>query len=351
MSDIDLLTSKLKDIRINEEPKQNKERYIIKKSIDVYLNKLNKLEKIKYKKITLEYKSIFLFHIISSRTKNDTSNRIREIIICCIINNTIPNDFFRYSRLWKNLKNNIFTYINNIFSNIDIKKISCKLSAGRSNNYDFTITIHNNNNEEINKNIEFKFNTCSVDDCPQFISLSDKFELSHKKYADFFYDNYLKEITDLYNIDIIDKDIYLKYIYQSNFNKNIFFKKLYENETNNENKLINSKKLIVDKSINDYIVTYINDFYINKLTKKFLDSQKDKIYMLYNIKTHTFKIDQINDNELKLLNKYNLKKNKLGFVNKIIYETESKKATIHILLRWRNHLGILNPAFQISIKR
>jgi hypothetical protein len=272
-------------------------------------------------------------------------------MIYCIINNIVPDEYFRYSRLWKNLKDNIFMYINSIFYDININSISCKLSGGRKYNYDFEITVHNNNNERISKNIEFKFNLESLNNCPQFIQLSSNFKLCNNSYHELFYDNYLKSITDLYNIDIIDKNIYLKFICQSEFNKNSFFNYLYNNEKTNDGKLIQDKKYIVDKSINDYIINNVREFDINKLTNKLLESQKNKIYMLYSVKKQTFIIDKIYDNELTLLNRYSLKKNKSGFVNKIIYETESGKTTIHMLLRWKNHAGILNPAWQISIKR
>jgi len=367
MCDIDNLTSKLKDIcisdqRISKSLKNNNERYIIIKNIYKYCNKLNNLKKIKYQNITLEYKSIILFHIISSKETNNTTNKIRETMICCIINNIIPNEYFRYSRLWKKLKNSVSIYIDKIFSGVTIKDISCKLLGNRQNHIDFKFIVKTNDNKEIIKNIEFKFNIIRVDNCPQFLSLAANIDIV-KKYAEFFYDKYLKEIADSYNINMIDKNTYLKCIKSTNPNINIFFKKIYDYEKNyeknnkknnkkiNDNILINFKKEIVDKSIHDYITTYADKFDINKLRNNLLDSQRDKIYMLYNLKTHTFNIDKIYDNELKLLNKYTLKIEKSGIVHKIIYETESKTSTIGMSLRWSNRQGILNPSVQIELKR
>ena len=353
---------------------KSKSQYIIKKFINNYINKLKNLKSIKYNKYIIEYRSIFLFEKTSKRDKNDISNKIRELVICNIINNNIPEQYFIYSRLWKIFKNKLLLSINKIFDIISINKSNselinlsfenfiCKIHAGKKN-YDFLIT-YTNNNKEISKKVEFKFNSDKIDNCPQFLSLSNKFNIEKSsdnekvKYTEIFYDIYLEKITSLYNIETtITKNNYFKYVYQQNFHKNIFFKNLYEKESdfnnkkNEDNNKKNEKKIIVDESIDYYIKNYVDKIDINKLTHKFLQSQEDKIYLLYDIKKHNFYIDKINDEELKLLDKYIFKKNKDGLINTIIYETISKTTTIHMLLRWRNHSGILNPAWQISLKR
>ena len=43
-------------------------------------------------------------------------------------------------------------------------------------------------------------------------------------------------------------------------------------------------------------------------------------------------------------------KNKDGLINTIVCSTKSD-TKVNMLLRWRNHAGILNPAWQISLKR
>ncbi len=72
-----------------------------------YLNKLNNLPCINYqikKQIfKIIYKDINAF-IVSSKKDNDENNKIRENIIGAIINNKIPNEYYKYSRRWANLK-------------------------------------------------------------------------------------------------------------------------------------------------------------------------------------------------------------------------------------------------------
>ena len=46
---------------------------------------------------------------------------------------------------------------------------------------------------------------------------------------------------------------------------------------------------------------------------------------------------------------FKLKRGNHGLFNTIIFYNDYTE--IHMLLRWRNHAGILNPAWQISIKR
>ena len=55
------------------------------------------------------------------------------------------------------------------------------------------------------------------------------------------------------------------------------------------------------------------------------------------------------DNTLINKDKFKLKSGNHGLFNTIIFYNDYTE--IHMLLRWRNHAGILNPAWQISIKR
>ena len=122
---------------------------------------------------------------------------------------------------------------------------------------------------------------------------------------------------------------------------------MYDNET----KYIKEKKIIVDDSIDYYLKNNADKIDIIQLNNKFNESQIDKIYILYSIKEKKFFIDRLTDNELTLTGKFILEKNKQNYINKIIYETKYLTSQIHMLLRWRNHAGILNPAWQISIVR
>jgi hypothetical protein len=89
---------------------------------------------------------------------------------------------------------------------------------------------------------------------------------------------------------------------------------------------------------------------LEKISKKLIDTQSQKIYMCYDPSKNNICTDFINDNELSITDIKELKKNKDGMIHTIVCSTKSN-TIINMLLRWRNHAGILNPAWQISIKR
>ena len=107
----------------------------------IYSN-LNSMS-ITYNKTTINYNSVNSFNI-SSRSKNDANNKIRENIIGAIINNRIPREYYTYSLLWKNLKDEIDKYISQLCSIYKLKNETkkCLHKAGRKNNYDLLLVIH-----------------------------------------------------------------------------------------------------------------------------------------------------------------------------------------------------------------
>ncbi len=340
-------------IRINELP-----------PIYIQLNKI---------KHSINLDSIKLFKKNSDgKENNDLNNKLRENIIKKIINGGIPTDYYNYSLQWFNLKKSIDGFINKIIEDETSKKgqyisVECKIKAGRNFNYDFDI-IYNfskdnqkKNDEvqpeietetEIKKKVEFKFNCCKIDECPQFISISSKFNTD---YAEYFYENYIEQISKLYQTDIkISKEEYLKSVFQTSYKKHKWFQYIYENEE----KHIEEKKKLVNKSINDYLLSIKDTIDLEKISKKLIDTQSQKIYMCYdplnnnnnNNNNNNITIDCIRDDELSINGIKELKKNKDGMIHTIVCSTKSN-TIINMLLRWRNHAGILNPAWQISIKR
>jgi len=314
-----------------------------------YINYLNTLEPIIDNNITINYHSIHTFYKIHNREMNDTNNKIREAVISAIINNKIPNTYYNKSNLWKQFKKKLLSFIEcELFTNLPILYFNCSTKAGRKNNYDFSIVGHLKNNLKITEKVEFKFNQKNIESCPQILSLSASFNTN---YGEYFYDNYLDKIIALYSLENIDKTTYLKYLYQINYNKHEWFKILYTNEK----QFIDEKKKIVDQSIHDWINNYYSTIDLQSLTDKFISSQTNKKFIHFVPRTkhniNNFYLDFISSDELTLTSFHSFKKNRNNLVNTIIYNTLCNTTKIHMLLRWRNHAGILNPAWQISIDR
>ena len=63
-------------------------------------------------------------------------------------------------------------------------------------------------------------------------------------------------------------------------------------------------------------------------------------------KNGKFYLDTLTEENIDILAEKNLKGN-----NTIVIKTINDKAEYHLLLRWKNHAGVLFPAWQIKFKR
>lgn len=287
----------------------------------------------------INYKSINSFNICE-KNLNDKMNKIRENIIILIINKKIPNDYYKYSNRWKNLKSNINEFIDKIYSN-PIKDIKGNIKAGRKNNYDFEIIINN-----LIFNIEFKFNSSKINDIPQFISPMKPSKYLSASFEDYIYNNYLISLLNKYNLNIPNKKYYDKEIHSNNP------KCLYEIQEKYYRGCLSSSKYsgnIEDiefyKEANKYSQESIIEFIKNteldiiKLSDYLKKTQENKIYMLY-YKNKIYKETIDNDN-FEIVSYEKRKNYYLALTKTGIY--------LKILLRWKNGNLIAFPAFQISI--
>lgn len=274
--------------------------------------------------MTIDASSINFFHEINKKENNDSSNKIRETILYRLLTNDIPDEWFIIDKRWNDLKVELFKVIKT-----DVYKI--ELKGGRSNSYDFLLR----NGDELLK-LELKYNADRIDKCPQFLNISAINFIKGDDYASYYYDNYLKAIAKLANIEIPEKGIYMKYIYNSNYDKHPFFRNLY----NKDKDIEKEKKKIVDESIKTYLNEII-ELDIDEINKTFIEKEKDKLYLLY--KKGRFYTDKIEEDELKVISIDKIKNN-----NTILLNTESR-TKIAMLLRWKNRKGVLYPAWQVSL--
>jgi hypothetical protein len=300
---------------------------------------------------TITYEDLAVFGQTSDKCKNDSANKMRENIICAIINNKISTKYYETSNEWRNMKKHLIAIIEDVFELKKYFKITCIKIAGRKANFDFSISIYITKILYMKKNIEFKFNAKSITKAPQFLSLASNFNTS---YAEYFYDTYNQELTQVYDLPHISRVEYLNDIHKvpdkkkNNANVHEWFNKLKKQETNIKKKSI--KKKIVDKSIHEYLTTNINKIDIDQLNEKLYLSQKNKNFIMYCPITKNFYADVITDSELTIVSMHlNIKKNNL--CNNIICDTLNPNTKLVMLLRWKNTNGILFPAWQISIKR
>lgn len=325
-----------------------KEIKIIQKCMRKYYTKLSNLHPISYntdKTDKITYKSINVF-IDKNRTKNDYNNKKRENIIGAILNNKILNEYYKYSPRWNLLKNTLDGYIKELCEHNDIhyiEKINCIHKAGRGNNYDFKLII--NDNEEFM--IEFKFNASCVEQTPQFVSPMRPSQYLESSYEEYYYDNYLSQVTTPFNLPFPEKEEYLKSIHspkpkclkehQDKYYRGCKQSSRFSGEKNDID-FYETSKTVSQNSISTFISTFGIDK--DKLTEYLLKTQKNKYYMLY--KNGKIYLELIN------LNNYiitEIIKDPAKY--RYLAKTKSDKQ-LKILLRWKNGNGIAFPSFQIS---
>ena len=328
------LKNKCKELKIKGYSKKSiKKKSDLIELIENFVNKQNThISENVDKNNGIKFKDIDCFDK-SKKTQNESFNKKREKIIEAIINKKIPEQFYKDSLEWLNLKNEIELYLKKFckMKNItNIQNIKCILKGGRNNHFDIKLIT---NSKEFN--IEFKFNASCVNETPQFVSIIKPSRYLNQNFALWFYINCLWKIAEFGNLIMPQKKIYLKTIHSNKVECMKEFKDKYKNDK----KFREYCKKIDKEGIREFIEnTEIN---ISKLSEYLLESQKNKHYMCYS--NGKIYYDKLND-DIFTLTKL-VKKEKTNY----IYETKSGMK-LEIKLRFKNGCGLIFPAFQIRRK-
>jgi hypothetical protein len=287
------------------------------------------------KKATTIYKSdISKFNLQTGGgvAANDSNNRKREPLIYALINRLIPEEWL-LEEAWETIDRELHSYLD---THNPSENHTCDLLAGRHYNHDYNINC---------RPVEFKFNARSVVDLPQILSIASNKILFPINYSEFFYDNgFIGAISELYSIPVPERSPWLRHIHQTNYDKMQWFRDL----KTNENIYMKEKKFLVDHSIHTYLDTVKESIDFEQITA-LLMPQTEKKFMLY--QGGTFYNDMITTEECTVTSLNSIKKGRTGKYNTIVVNTLNERTTIHLLLRWKNHAGILMPGWQIKIVR
>ena len=284
----------------------------------------------------------------TSKAKNDEENKIREKILIDLHNNTNPQflEDPTYGTQWKDLKEKWTSLLTSISPVQTYQHIEIEQKAGRNHTYDFRVRYSDKDNQTYEKNVEFKHNVKTISDMPQFLSLPVKSSLEMMRgqsYSTFYYgggylDEYMRKICQDVRIEKPQEDVYQKHIQSVKTNVHAFFDTLKQECENKELE----KAEIVDRSIREFLEKYGKHIDLEWLTKKFKDSQMDKIFVMWDCSE--FHVESFGEDDLTLI------PDQEPAVTKNSIVVQSKTKAFHLLLRWRNRKGILNPAWQISMK-
>ena len=170
---------------------------------------------------------------IDGRTLNDNNNGIRENIITAIINGNIPDYFYENNKQWLDLKNQIDKYINNLinklYPNIVVLSKTIERKGGRKHKKDFILKL--NKNDDYTISIEFKFNASNVSECPEFNSPSKPSKYFNISFEAWYYDNYLNKIAEKGNLNMPNRETYIKQINNNKPECMTEYKTLYKTDS------------------------------------------------------------------------------------------------------------------------
>jgi len=300
--------------------------------------------------------SISTFFVSSTRSANDATNKIREKVLENII--APPIEYLQdtdYGHLWQHVHNEWNAIISKLIDRDSTYLcLELKILAGRGNNHDANLICRHKSStvdriDQIDKiiKIEFKYGAKSICSIPQFLSLQTNqptLKMFNEPYDIFYYNHYI----DLYIAcdpgGITEPkpmlDIYLKCVRNTDYTIHPFFSQLKEREPIaklNKNKVVND-------SIRDYLGRYAHSIDTTQLMQKIVQTQQDKIYLLWS--NQKFHLDEIHINSIR-----HIEFSSISDKGNAIILRSGLGIGLHMLLRWRNHKGILNPAWQISLKR
>lgn len=272
----------------------------------------------------------------SSKSQNDAQNKIREDVIVFLENELSPE--YAAVERWQHLYTNFHETISLLCPVPEYQHVKIIKKAGRMYNYDFDV-VYFAGTETHTIKLEFKHNSSKLEKIPQILSLQDRFGLIRGlSYTEYYYANYLDKYLDaiMYKGPKPTLSEYMSLVTGTSPDKHEMFMSMRAGEGGT------LTAAIVNESIHTYLTTYITHFDTEKLSQKLAESQANKYFLMWDLSQ--FHVDTLTAVDLDIKH-IELKKTKN--INTII--AISLTTEYHLLLRWRNHNGILNPAWQIKI--
>lgn len=272
----------------------------------------------------------------SSKSENDAQNKIREDVLV-FLENELPPEYAVYER-WQHLYTNFHETISLLCPVPEYTHVKIIKKAGRMYNYDFDV-VYFTGTESHTIKLEFKHNSTKLEKIPQILSLQDRFGLIRGlSYAEYYYVNYLDKYLDAISYKGSKPTLteYMSLVTGVSPNKHEMFMSMRAGEGSA------LTAAIVTESIHTYLTTYITYFDTEKFSQKLAESQANKYFLMWDLSQ--FHVETLTAIDLDIKH-VELKKTKN--INTII--AMSLTTEYHLLLRWRNHNGILNPAWQIKI--
>jgi hypothetical protein len=289
------------------------------------------------------------------RDSNDARNAKREKILIDLFNNKLGAylDDPKYGASWKALDSSFREAVLKIVERncgSSTGDIRLQRKAGRKNHNDFSIVV----NRTIKIPLEFKYGADVIDGLPEYLNASGKEPFHSDLYASFFYKNYVPRIHTLYGIKqpLLTEDEYVKGVHTDKPSHKWLKALVVADRTDTPNRkdkkghgpLKKQLDVLVKDSIEQYLDAVKDSICLEKITEKLSSTQNNKHFLLY--KNGKFLHDRFDPAEFVAARIAGIK-NK----NTLLIESSKSSTVHHFLLRWKNHNGIMYPAWQVSLER
>jgi hypothetical protein len=281
---------------------------------------------------------ITTFFQTSTRDNNDATNAIRERIIGCLSTAPFLEDPI-HGPAWRTLVAAWNAAVREVAEKTQVPaydRVTVSMKGGRSYHYDADLQFHTSDGIVI-RMLEFKYGATKVSSLPQFLSLQAKFPMFEVTYDTFYYDHFLDRylacdegLTETKP----SREDYLRRVTATTYHVP-FFRQLKEREAVAKQE----KNRVVNESITAYLETHGPSMNLARFSEKLQESQTGKIYLLWS--KGAFHVDVRQPKEEPLT--YH------GIKGGNVLQIQQGCIQYHLLLRWRNHKGILNPAWQIKL--
>lgn len=285
---------------------------------------------------------------VGGREANDANNRVREHMILRLLNRdpAIPFGDPIHGPAWRQLTDRLYGVIDRAYGENSSKIMVAVPRGGRRYNYDYDLTIR-----DVTYRLELKIgHGTRVNDLPEFYNPAANYDFHNgASYAGYFYDNYLGRILEIYpapaGFQMPTREWYIQRVHGTS-RRPPLFAHLYTAETTGTPEQKQGKKALVDESITNWLNQTLATTNIANLTEAFQRSQGGKVFLLYDRATQSFYTDTISNQELTVQSVTGVRNGNVLVLQSAILDT-----SFHMLLRWKNHAGVLYPAWQISMRR
>lgn len=285
---------------------------------------------------------VSLFHAAAAagdgRTANDAKNKVREQTVLSIIN----NDSSVADPAFDPLKAEVRAWILQRLSELALPPdtpIRAVAKGGRRYNWDFDLHLGDKTLK-----VEWKYGAASVDALPEFFNPAANYDFHQgESFARFFFNGYLQQVCAVYGVPVTMTEAeYVAKVHGTQ--KAGLFLALYNAEAAGTAEQKAQKKVVVDQCIRAWLEATKDLVNTAAITAAFQASQAGKHFML--CRGGKLYYDAIKPEELVVSGAAEVR------LGKYLVLHSTRPGTTHeMLLRWKNHAGILYPAWQISMKR